>query len=213
MGRVGPCPPVRARPLRPSRGPSSPFPGTFITLPGGLAQLPRDPSQSSAAAPIPSGRKGGTPGETKEVFRVSSCGLYASRMDKLQLRIFSQTTGSVKRKDKYCPGLQPCAAGKPSKDSQTRSYFHSKQRRGASRVQAGKGLTVKGLGKMPWDAPLAQIPLSSPHLQTGGSLRPLASDPYPPPGSPFPQKGEGRGWQQADGGKEGWSVLRASPWK
>lgn len=119
----------------------------------------------------------------------------------------------MKRKDKYCPGLQPCAAGKLSKDSQTRSYFHSKQRRGASRVQTGKGLTVKGLRKMPWDALLAQIPLYSTHLQTGGSLRPLASDPYPPPGSPFPQKGEGRGWQQADGGKEGWSVLRASPWK
>lgn len=71
----------------------------------------------------------------EDVFRVSSCGLYTSRIGKFQLRgFFSQTTGSVKRKDKYCPGLQPCAAGKPSEDWQTRSYFQSKQLRGASCV-------------------------------------------------------------------------------
>lgn len=66
---------------------------------------------------------------------------------------------------------------------------------------------------MPWDAHLAQIRLSSTHLQTGGSLRPPGLRALPTPGFSFPQKGEGRGWHQAGGGKEGWKVLRASPWK
>lgn len=127
-GQDGPCHPP------PGPGSSScPFLGTVITRPG-VSSAPRRSVTKQSSRFSPRTQKG-NPGEMKEVFRISSCGLCASRMDKLQLRFFfSQTTGSVKRKDKYCPGLQPCAPGKPSKDSQARSYFQSKQHRGTSCV-------------------------------------------------------------------------------
>lgn len=68
-------PPLRAPSLVPFWGPSSPS--------GGLIQFHK------AAQPLPSlGQKRGTPGEMQDVFRVSSCGLYAWRMDKLQLLFF-----------------------------------------------------------------------------------------------------------------------------
>lgn len=71
-GRV--CAPRSSLPLCPTQGPSSPFAG-------GLIQPRRDPPRSSAVAPSPSGRNGGTPREMREIFR-----LCAPRVDKLQLR-------------------------------------------------------------------------------------------------------------------------------
>lgn len=48
--------------------------------------LPGSVTKRSRSRPL--GQKRGTPGEMKDVFRVSSRALHASRMDKLQLRLF-----------------------------------------------------------------------------------------------------------------------------
>lgn len=131
---------VSPSPASPSAPPGDPYRPSWGAQPA--------PPRSTTKQRSPSSRKGGTP----EEIRVSSRGLCAPRMDKLQLRFvlfawvfFFQATGSVKRKDKYCPGLQPCAAGEPRRHSQIRGYFQSKQRRGASCAQAAAGLTF-GVG-------------------------------------------------------------------
>lgn len=66
---------------------------------------------------------------------------------------------------------------------------------------AGTGLIVEGLGKMPWDAPLAQISLS--YLHTEVASAPPASELCPPPALHFPKRRRDEVGNRRKGGMEG----------